>query len=182
MMRSILLMLFILSSSAYGTEVDEELKSILRETIEKSSSFEDRFEAEVWLLQKSTVLAKFIPNATDRLSLLKDIHNASTEAGLPPEFVLALIEVESHFDRFAISSAGAQGLMQIMPFWKKEIGRPQDNLADIKTNLRYGCTILKYYLNRADNNWAEALARYNGSYGKFWYPRRVMTAWEKNWR
>lgn len=182
MLRWVFVFIMTLSVSAYSEEVDEELKSILRATIEKSSSFEDRFEAEVWLLQKSTVLAKYIPDTAKRLALLKEIHNAATQAELPPEFVLALIEVESHFDRFAISSAGAQGLMQVMPFWKKEIGRPQDNLADIRTNLRYGCTILKYYLKRADNNWAEALARYNGSYGKMWYPRRVMNAWDKHWR
>ena len=167
---------------ASGEEVDEELKAILRATIAKSSSFEDRFEAEVWLLQKSIVLEKYVSDPNERLFLLKEIHNAAKQAELPPEFVLALIEVESHFDQFAISVAGAQGMMQIMPFWKNEIGRPQDNLTDVRTNLRYGCTILKYYLDRAKGNWAEALARYNGSYGKLWYPRRVMNAWDKHWR
>ena len=167
---------------AVGQEIDEELKVILRNTIANASSFEDRFEAEVWLVQKSAVLEKFISDPNQRLDLLKEIHNAATQADLPPNFVLALIEVESHFEQFAISSAGAQGLMQVMPFWKNEIGRPDDNLTDIRTNLRYGCTILSYYLGRANNNWAEALARYNGSYGKLWYPRRVMNAWDKHWR
>lgn len=167
---------------AQSREVDAELKAVLKKTIADSSSFEDRFEAEVWLLQKSTVLEKFIADPDERLTLLKEIHSAARKAGVPPEFVLALIEVESHFDRFAISHAGAQGLMQIMPFWKDEIGRSQDNLIDARTNLRYGCTILKFYLDKADNHWAEALARYNGSYGKLWYPRRVMNAWQKNWR
>lgn len=175
-------------SSAGATEsnatqkVDAELKALLLKTVASASSFEDHFEAEVWLLQKSTVLQKFVSDADERLYLLKEIHHAATEADLPPEFVLALIEVESHFDQFAISSVGAQGLMQVMPFWKNEIGRPEDNLTQVRTNLRYGCTILKYYLGRADNHWAEALARYNGSYGKLWYPRRVMDAWEKHWR
>ena len=165
-----------------SVEVDSELKKILLATVAEADSFEDRFDAEVWLLQKSTVLKKFIADPDDRLSLLKDIHSAAKKADIPPEFVLALIEVESHFDPYAVSSAGAQGLMQVMPFWKKEIGREQDNLVNTRTNLRYGCTILKYYLNRADNHWAEALARYNGSYGKLWYPKRVMDAWDKHWR
>lgn len=176
------LFIFLLSFNTYAEQVDQELKAILLKTIAESSSFEDRFEAEVWLLQKSSVLEKFVKDPEERLFLLKEIHKAATRAELPPEFVLALIEVESHFDQFAISTVGAQGLMQVMPFWKKEIGRPQDNLTDVKTNLRYGCTILKYYLDRADNHWAEALSRYNGSYGKLWYPRRVMNAWDKHWR
>ncbi len=162
--------------------VDDELKALLLATVAESDSFDDRFDAEVWLLQKSTVLAKFIKDPQRRLTLLKEVHSAATQAGLPPEFVLAVIEVESHFDPYAVSSVGAQGLMQVMPFWKKEIGREQDNLIDPRTNLRYGCTILKYYLDKANNHWAEALARYNGSYGKLWYPDRVMTAWQKHWR
>ena len=167
---------------AQDREIDQELRHLLKETISQAKSFEDRFDAEVWLVQKSGVMEKFIRNPDERLRLLKDIHHAATQAGLPPEFVLAVIEVESRFDPYAVSSAGAQGLMQVMPFWKREIGREQDNLIDPLTNLRYGCTILKYYLDKAQKNWAEALARYNGSYGKLWYPVRVMNAWEKHWR
>src|SRR5690606_13423552 len=113
----------------------------------------------------------------ERLRLLQAIHREARAAGLKPDLVLALIEVESGFDPFAISSAGAQGLMQVMPFWKKEIGRPDDNLTDIATNLRYGCQILKFYMEREKGNWMPALARYNGSYGQYWYPQRVMDAW-----
>lgn len=163
-------------------EVDEELRAKLIATISQADSFEDRFDAEVWLVQKSSILEKYIKDPDKRLYILKEVHRASKQVGVPPEFVLAVIQIESHFDRFAISSVGAQGMMQVMPFWKNEIGRDEDNLMDIQTNLRYGCTILKHYLDKADGNWGEALARYNGSYGKYWYPQKVMVAWEENWR
>ena len=163
-------------------DIDPELREKLKQTISQADSFEDRFDAEVWLVQKSAVLAKYVKDDAERLFILKEVHKAAQRVDVPPEFVLAVIEVESHFDRFAVSRVGAQGMMQVMPFWKKEIGRESDNLMDIKTNLQYGCTILKHYLDRAKGNWAEALARYNGSYGRFTYPEKVMVAWEKHWR
>ena len=177
---ALLLTSIVLSASA--NTVDEELKRILKASIADKHSFEDRFEAEVWLTQKSSILARFIQAPQQRIDMLKAVHHAATKAQLPPEFVLAVIEVESHFNRYAVSRVGAQGLMQVMPFWKQEIGRSDDNLIDLHTNLQYGCTILKYYLDKADNNWSEALARYNGSYGKLRYPIKVMDAWEKHWR
>ncbi|WP_297187673.1 transglycosylase SLT domain-containing protein [uncultured Porticoccus sp.] len=162
-------------------EVDQALLSLLKKTVEQADSFEDRFDAEVWLMAKSTQLARYIPDSEERLDLLRKIHQAATRAELSPEVVLAVIQVESHFDSYAVSSAGAQGMMQVMPFWKHEIGRADDNLINIDTNLRYGCTILKYYLDKENGDLALALARYNGSYGKTWYPERVMLAWD-NWR
>ncbi|MFT7558876.1 MAG: soluble lytic murein transglycosylase-like protein [Flavobacteriales bacterium] len=173
---------FFTSHLGFAEEIDDELRLMLTQTINDSSSFQDRFDAEVWLVQKNAVLAKFIKDPKRRLYLLKEIHKAATRAELPPNFVLALIEVESAFKPYALSSAGARGLMQIMPFWKKELGRDDDNLMDIETNLKYGCTILKYYLKRADNDWSEALARYNGSYGRLRYPIKVMDAWDAHWR
>ncbi len=163
-------------------EVDPELRAKLIQVISQTDSFNDRFDAEVWLVQKSGVLKKFVKNHEERLLILKEVHRASKSADIPPEFVLAVIQIESHFNRFAISSAGARGMMQVMPFWKKEIGRESDNLIDLRTNLRYGCTILKHYLDRAKGDWKEALARYNGSYGKYWYPEKVLVAWQKYWR
>src|SRR5690606_31574595 len=130
-------------------EVDEELRAKLITTISQADSFVDRFDAEVWLVQKSSILEKYVKDPDKRLYILKEVHRASKQVGVPPEFVLAVIQIESHFDRFAISSVGAQGMMQVMPFWKNEIGRDEDNLMDIQTNLRYGCTILKHYLDKA---------------------------------
>jgi soluble lytic murein transglycosylase-like protein len=161
--------------------IDPELRELLKTTIAGSSSFVDRYDAEVWLVSKSNRLSKFVKNPEQRLRILKAVHREASRHKLPPELVLAVIEVESHFNRFAISHAGAQGMMQIMPFWKKEIGRPEDNLTKLNTNLQYGCTILAHYHKRSKRNWAEALARYNGSYGSSRYSNKVIFAWDK-WR
>ncbi len=171
-----------LANAAAPFEVEDELRRILLETIEAADSFEDRFDAEVWLLSKSAALERFVSNPKQRMKLLKSIHRAANRAGLQPEVVLAVIEVESAFDRYAVSSVGAQGLMQVMPFWKHEIGRPEDNLIDLETNLKYGCAILKHYLDKSKGRLAEALARYNGSYGRYTYVEKVMVAWQQNWR
>ena len=158
-----------------------ELRHFLKKTITGANSFDDRFEAEVWLVDMSGRLARLVKDPIARLKLLRSVHREATKAKLKPDLVLALIEVESHFNEFAISRVGAQGLMQVMPFWKKEIGRHDDNLTDIDTNLSYGCRILQFYLKKEKGNWMKALARYNGSYGKYWYPERVMNIWKKHW-
>jgi soluble lytic murein transglycosylase-like protein len=160
---------------------DADMRQALVDAVNSSDSFEDRFHAEVWLSDMSRRLESRVPDPQERLTILKLIHYEATRAGLDPELVLALINVESNFDRFAISSAGALGLMQIMPFWLNEIGRPQDNLLNIHTNLRFGCTILGIYLKREKGNMYRALARYNGSVGKRWYPNRVYLALSKRW-
>jgi len=162
--------------------VDEELRAKLLQTIAEADSFEDKFDAEVWLVQKSAVLARFVENPDRRLHILKEVHKAAKLAKLPPEFVLAVIQIESAFDHYAVSRVGAQGMMQVMPFWKHEIGRDSDNLIDLKTNLQYGCTILKHYLDKEKGHWANALARYNGSYGRYTYSRKVIDAWSDYWR
>ena len=160
---------------------DDELRHILIQAIDSSDSFADRFDAEVWLTDMSRRLDRKVPDPQERLLILKTAHYEATRAELPPELVLAVIDVESNFDRFAISYAGARGLMQVMPFWLDEIGRPDDDLFDIRTNLRMGCTILRHYLDRERGNRTRALARYNGSVGKTWYPQRVFKALGKRW-
>lgn len=162
--------------------VDQALVAKLKDVVSRADSFDDRFEAEVWLMQKSEVLKRYIKDPDQRLELLREVHKAASMVDLPPELVLSVIHVESLFDPYAVSVVGAQGIMQVMPFWKKEIGRETDNLTDLKTNLRYGCTILKHYLDRERGYWPRALARYNGSYGKYWYPTKVMKRWRKYWR
>ncbi|WP_083608048.1 lytic transglycosylase domain-containing protein [Teredinibacter haidensis] len=176
------LLLSSLPGHANLEQVDDELRQKLLQTISEADSFEDRFDAEVWLMQKSTVLEKYIADTDYRLNVLKEVHRAAKRAKLPPEFVLAVIQIESHFNRYAVSRVGAQGMMQIMPFWKHEIGRDSDNLIDLVTNLKYGCTILKHYLDKEKGHWANALARYNGSYGRYTYSSKVIDAWSKNWR
>lgn len=160
---------------------DADMRALLRDTIEKANSFKDRFDAEVWLVDMSGRLQRFVPNPDERLFILRLVHQESHRFNLKPELVLSVMHVESRFDRFAVSRVGAQGLMQVMPFWKEEIGTREDNLTDIATNIRYGCAILSAYLKREEGNLMRALARYNGSLGKTWYPERVFNAWEQHW-
>jgi len=170
-----------ITTAATSERPDEEMRNTLINAIESSDSFKDRFDAEVWLTDMSQRLEPRVKDPGERLTILKTVHYEAQRAELDPELVLAVIDVESRYDRFAISSAGAQGLMQIMPFWLNEIGRPDDNLFVISTNIRLGCTILKYYLNMEKGNLARALARYNGSVGKFWYPKLVFNALSSRW-
>lgn len=165
---------------AATSQPDPELRSKLREAVNAADSFDDRFDAEVWLVDMSGRTERWLDNHDRRLRILRLVHREASRRGLSPEVVLAVIQVESGFDRFAISPVGAQGLMQVMPFWKKEIGRPEDNLTKVETNLVYGTTILAHYLEKEDGNLAKALARYNGSVGKVWYPERVFDALEQH--
>jgi soluble lytic murein transglycosylase-like protein len=167
--------------SATQERPDADMRATLLQAINSSDSFSDRFDAEVWLTDMSIRLQPRVKDPQERLKILKQVHYEASRAKLAPELVLALINVESNFDHYAISSAGARGLMQIMPFWLEELGRPDDNLFDINTNLRFGCTILNIYLKREKGDMRRALARYNGSVGKNWYPQRVYKALRTTW-
>lgn len=160
---------------------DPELRERLREAANAADSFEDRFDAEVWLTDMSARLTPQVSDPEERLRILTRVHYEATRADLPPELVLAVIEVESNFDRYAVSVAGALGLMQVMPFWRDEIGRPNDNLIRVDTNLRYGCTILKYYLEKEGGDLRRALGRYNGSLGQRKYPNKVIDQLTRKW-
>ncbi|MFT5887908.1 MAG: soluble lytic murein transglycosylase-like protein [Zhongshania sp.] len=171
----------VLANKLVAKQDRAELRLYLKQAIAEADSFEDRFDAEVWLFDMSSRMARFIKDPQLRLTFLRSVHREASAANLSPELVLALIEVESYFDRYAVSRVGAQGLMQVMPFWKKEIGRLDDNLTHPDTNLRYGCHILQFYLQKEKGNLHRALARYNGSLGKHWYPERVFSRWRKHW-
>jgi len=160
---------------------DAEMRNLLRETIDKADSFKDRFEAEVWLVDMDRRLSRYVKDPAERMKILHLVHTEAARFELKPEIVLSVMHVESLFDRYAVSYVGAQGLMQVMPFWRNEMGDGTDNLTDVATNIRYGCAILKTYLKRENGNLVRALARYNGSVGKTWYPERVLNAWEKYW-
>ena len=160
---------------------DPELREVLRQAASESPSFADRFAAEVWLTDMSRRLARQVKDPAERIELLTLIHMEAKRVDLPPELILAVIEVESNFDRYAVSVAGALGLMQIMPFWLKEIGRPDDNLLHTDTNLRYGCTILRFYYDKENGDLRRALGRYNGSLGKRKYPNKVIDKLSKKW-
>ena len=167
---------------AYAQQVpDPELREILRKAASDADSFRDRFDAEVWLTDMSARLQRQVRNPDERIRILTRVHYEASRAEIAPELVLAVIEVESNFDSYAVSVAGALGLMQVMPFWIDEIGRPDDNLIRLETNLRYGCTILKFYIDKEKGDLRRALGRYNGSLGKRKYPNKVIDKLTKKW-
>jgi soluble lytic murein transglycosylase-like protein len=147
-----------------------------------SLRFDNPQEGYRWLLEMSARLAPRVPDLQTRVELLKTIQYEATRAGLDPQLVLGVVQVESGFRKYAISAAGARGLMQVMPFWVDLIGDPrQHDLFHLRTNLRYGCTILRHYLDVERGDLSRALARYNGSLGQPDYPRLVLSAarqWE----
>ena len=162
--------------------VDAELREILLDAVREAESFDDPFIAEIWLTDMSARLERQVPSVDERLEILKTVHLQATRAELPPELVLAVIDVESNFDRFAISSASALGLMQVMPFWVPELGYDDTNmLFDIEFNILLGCRILKYYLDMEDGDMIQGLARYNGSTGRRWYADRVFDRLSRKW-
>jgi soluble lytic murein transglycosylase-like protein len=166
---------------AAAETVDPLLKDRLQAAIADSTSFEDQYAATVWLTDMALRLEGRVADPDERLTILRHVHAEAVRAELHPELVLAVIDVESAFDRFAISVAGARGLMQVMPFWLRELDQPEANLFDIQTNLRMGCTILRYYLDMENGELGPALARYNGSVGKRWYPERVLGRLSNRW-
>jgi soluble lytic murein transglycosylase-like protein len=121
------------------------------------------------------------PDEESARQFLALVRYESMRAGLDPHLILAVIDVESHFRKYAVSKSGARGLMQVMPFWIEQIGGKGDNLFQERTNLRYGCVILRHYLDRERGNLSNALARYNGSLGQPQYPTRVLRAWKERW-
>lgn len=178
---SVLVLIILLFNQTAQARPDPELRLRLATAINSSTSFKDRFEAEVWLMDMSQRLRRQMPDIRKRLNFLRLVHQEATHAQLHPELVLAVIDIESGFNRWAISRSGAQGFMQVMPFWLEEIGRPNDNLMHPATNLRMGCTILKYYLDMEKGRLRPALARYNGSLGKRRYPDKIFNALYKRW-
>lgn len=165
--------------------LSESVRAALSRTISDQapprSSFLDSMDAIDWLSEMSLRLEKRIPDREGRLEFLRAVHYEATRAGLDPQLVLGLIQVESGFKKYSVSSAGARGFMQVMPFWIKVIGRGDDNLFHLRTNLRYGCTILRHYLDIENGDLYRALGRYNGSLGQPQYPNLVRGAWDRHW-
>lgn len=163
---------------------DPELKALLQKIIGRADCFADKYESEVWYKAMEPRLARLVPTHEARVEILDHVYceaKRDPTLQLPPDLVLALIEVESRFDRWAVSPAGAVGLMQVMPFWPRELG-VQNQLVRVAPNIRMGCEILRYYLRVENRNWSRALARYNGSVGRNTYPALVMQRWQRAWR
>ena len=177
----ILLALCASLSTAARQEPDPMLRELLREAMTETRSFPDKFEAQVWLTDMAIRLGTQVKDPDEKILILTQVHWEAQRVGLPPEMILAVIDIESAFDAYAVSRAGAQGLMQVMPFWLDEIGLPGDRLVDIRTNLRMGCTILKYYYDMEKGDWIRALGRYNGSLGSRVYPEKVLNRLSGRW-
>ena len=178
------LLALLLGSSAGVTEdfsPDPELLKRLRQVANEADSFPDHFEAQVWLTDMSARLERQVKDPEERLEILKRVHYEATERDLAPELVLAVIDIESNFDHYAISVAGARGLMQVMPFWLEELDEAEENLMHIDTNVRFGCTILRYYMDIEKDDMRRALGRYNGSLGKRKYPNKVLERLRTKW-
>jgi soluble lytic murein transglycosylase-like protein len=160
---------------------DPELMKRLREVAHEADSFPDHFDAQVWLTDMSARLERQVKDPEERLEILMRVHHEATVRNLAPELVLAVIDIESNFDHYAISHAGARGLMQVMPFWLEEMDEAEQNLMHIDTNVRFGCTILRYYMDIENDDMRRALGRYNGSLGKQKYPNLVLERLRTKW-
>ena len=178
------------NNAVAGNQREEPLSNSVKALMQKSISdlasprliFASETEGQAWMSDMSQRMAKRLPDVTYRQEFLRSVHYEATRAGLDPQLVLGLIQVESAFKKYAVSSVGARGYMQVMPFWVKTIGNTDHNLFHLRLNLRYGCTILRHYLDIERGDLYRALGRYNGSLGKPQYPNLVVGAWRKNWQ
>jgi soluble lytic murein transglycosylase-like protein len=172
-----------------GSQVEEALSANVQASLQRAVSdfpaaklnFATTAEGEAWLKEMAQRLATKVPDWSTRRDFLITVQYEATRAGLDPQLVLGLIQLESNFRKFAVSPADARGYMQVMPFWVKQIGKPDHNLFNLRTNLRYGCTILRHYLDIENGDYYRALGRYNGSLGRPEYPTAVLTNWTRNW-
>ena len=167
-----------------GAQVEEDLAADVQNSLHRSVSdypaphlvFATDVEGWAWLADMSSRLAPKMPDAQTRRDFLVTVQYEASRAGLDPQLVLGLIQHESNFRKYAVSSAQARGYMQVMPFWVRQIGNAEHDLFNLRTNLRYGCTILRYYLDRENGDYFRALGRYNGSLGRPEYPDAVLAA------
>lgn len=164
-----------------AASVQAALQAAIADRASPEPQFSSLGEKVNWLTEMSRRLEKRMPDRGARLDFLKTVYYEAKRAGLDPQLVLGLIQVESGFKKYALSSAGARGYMQVMPFWVKAIGTKDNNLFHLRTNLRYGCTILRHYLDIERGDLFRALGRYNGSLGRPEYPNMVRGAWERQW-
>ena len=190
MLRAFLAATLLLAAvTATAGQVEEPLSNSVRSLMQRSISdsaaprlmFASEAEGQLWLDEMSKRLERRMPDQAQRRDFLRTVQYEATRAGLDPQLVLGLIQVESGFNKYAVSVSGARGYMQVMPFWVKTIGAAEHNLFHMRLNLRYGCTILRHYLDIERGDLYRALGRYNGSLGKARYPNLVLKAWRGSW-
>jgi soluble lytic murein transglycosylase-like protein len=182
---SLAALLWMFSGAAQAdAQRDPELRGIVAQAIASADCFPDKFDSAVWFTMMEPRLRRIVKDPDERMQILKTTYCEAHRPGeqrLPPGLVMAVMDIESRFDRWAVSSAGAVGLMQVMPFWPSELGMKRHQLTQVEANMRMGCAILRFYLKREKNDVRKALARYNGSIGRREYPDKVVTRWTRVW-
>ena len=170
------------TSARADRQMDPELRGVVAAAIHPAECYADRYEQEVWRAYMEPRLGRYVKDPNERSQILHDVHCEARRVAIPPELVLAVMDVESRFDRYAVSSAGAVGLMQVMPFWPTQLGMTNAQLVRISDNVRMGTTILGYYLRKERGNYQRALQRYNGSLGRPDYSDLVLDRLVSRWR
>jgi soluble lytic murein transglycosylase-like protein len=161
---------------------DPELRTVVQKAIVQAECFTDHYDSAVWYTLMEPRLRRIVKAKDERLDILREVYcetHRAGEARLPPGLVMGVMEIESRFDRWAVSSSAAVGLMQVMPFWPEQLGMRRYELVHIAPNIRMGCAILRFYLKYEHNDVRKALARYNGSIGRRDYPDKVINAWTR---
>ncbi len=170
--------------SPRGTQQDPELRAVVLQAIHETQCFNDQFDSAVWYTLMEPRLRRHLAKRDERIAILRTVYcetHRANAAPLPPGLVLAVLDVESHFNRWAVSSAGAVGLMQVMPFWPEQLGMQERELVTIEANIRMGCAILRHYLQVEHNDVRRALGRYNGTLLTRDYPDKVVSRWTHYW-
>jgi soluble lytic murein transglycosylase-like protein len=180
-LAALLLLALLCPEARADRQRDPALGPVVQRAIRQAQCFADRFDADVWYTMMEPRLARFVRNPAERLRILKQVYCVTHQPGesrLPPGLVMAVMEVESDFNRWAVSSSGAVGLMQVMPYWPVRLGMKRYELVHVMPNIRMGCAILRFYLRHTHDDVRLALEEYNGSVGHPQYPDRVLTDWE----
>lgn len=182
--RLLLLLVGLLTAAAAQAngQRDPELGKFLERALSTGECFEDKYEQQVWFMTMEPQLRRAVQDPAERVTILNHVHCEARRLKLPPGLVMAVIDVESRFDRWAVSAVGAVGLMQIMPFWPRQLGMGNAELVRIPQNIRMGCTILRFYLDRERGDYTRALARYNGSLGRRDYADKVLGRLAARWK
>ena len=167
-----------------AAQTDPELREVVQRAMQSRECFGDQYDSAVWYTLMEPKLRRYLHDHNERMALLSTVYCETHRSGvtrLPPGLVLAVLDVESHFDRWAVSSSGAVGMMQVMPFWPEQLGMQRRELVTMEANIRMGCAILRHYLETEHNDVRRALGRYNGSVRTREYPDRVVTRWTNYW-
>ena len=162
--------------------VRARMSTMVSDRAPATMSFRSSADGQRWLAEMDARLERRLPDRKVRQELLRTVHYEALRARLDPQLVLGVIEIESGFRKYAVSASGARGYMQVMPFWTGLVGAPKHNLFHMRTNIAYGCAILRHYLDVERGDYFRALGRYNGSLGRGEYPNQVLSAWKGRWK